>query len=421
MNFTDFEGLRKKSTHLSKCLDDCIEAERNARIRPMHTLIVTRHALENLFLEQCRMYKIKPDYDKNDKFNLAKGISDVCRCLRHQYKEVKADATFIREKGNEDAHAELSKNKMIHAATEKNIAEAMEVLETMYRLLGRLYSRPRGTEFKQKRVPFDDYKIIRQIDDPTNPNLTRYFVRGTNGRDYYLQCLSHQEMAELEARRQAANKRVYEKGRRRDNRLLLPVNMALPYESDRKILLYDAYPESQLLSELKENMKLKDALRLGLDLIEALEQLKELGMHHRSIYPGCIMLDHSERSGYEAFLMDLHTSKIIDSNLTINSKLANAYDSSQYVPEVLKGMPLADTDWEKVDVYAVCRVVLFCLDRSLVQINNTSRFREHEDLEWAEVLPDLYRRIFQPDPDLRNIPTLKELKELFQDELGYCM
>ena len=413
MNFTDYEWLRKRNRQLAKCLDDCLEAERSARLRPMHTLVVTRRALENLFMEQCRLYRLEFT-------DLSYAINDVCRCLRTKWREIKDRAHDIRVQGNDDVHPEQDSDRKVHATTQERIDQAMTVLQEMYEILSMLYGQPRGKAFSQERIPFDDYEIIRQISDPTNPGLKRYFVRGSNGRTCFLQCLSHRELAELEKRRQDANKLVYENRRRNDNRLLLPINLPLPYESDLKLLIYGAYPQSFLLSELKTQMTLKEALSVGLNLIEALEKLKKLGMYHRSIYPGCIMVESGENGGYEAYLMDLQTSKITSSNVTVNAKLVSAYDSSQYVPSILWGKALENIDWEKVDVYAVCKVVLFCLDNSLVQINNTSRFREYPQLAQSGTLRNLYARIFQPGPDLRNIPTLEKLKEAFLHESNNC-
>lgn len=413
MNFADFMPLKEQSKLLSACLDDCIEAERSARLRPMHTLTLARRALENLYLEQCRVYNVY--FEK-----LQYAIDDVNDYFPRQRDRIRNHSHYIRKKGNRDIHPDEVNPKPVNPATEESIDLAMRVLQKLYEVLGMIYGTPKGKSFKEIRVPFDDYEIIRQINDPTNTSFTRYFVRGANGRDYYLQCLSHQELAELETRRQHANKMVYENSRRRGNRLLLPTSISLPYESDRRVLIYNAFPETILLSELEGAMSMKNALKLALDLIEALEELKKLGMYHRSIYPGCIMVD-PENSGYEAFLMDLQTSKIVSSNVTVNPKLVAAYDKSQYVPACLWGRPLDNVDWEKVDVFAVCRVLLFCLDKSLVSANSTSRFREHAELGQSNALRALYSKLFLPDSSLRNIPNLDSLKETFRNEYNKCM
>lgn len=419
MNFTDYEWLRKRGPQMANILNDCIEAERSARLRPMHTMIVARRALENIYQERCGKYRIQFT-------ELWAAIDAVRACLPLSPEvrdEIKEDSDYIRHKGNKDVHPKKNSKIKVHAATTDRIEEALIVLEKLYKVMSLLYGEPRGKSFRRNRVPFDEYEIDRMILDPTAPTMTRYFVRGSNGRTYFLQSLSNKEMAEFEKRRQAANKLVYENRRRYSDRLLLPMNISLPDESDRKLLLYEAYPESFLLceqKELKKTMKLKDALKLGLDLLEALEKLKRLDMHHRSIYPGCIMVESGENGGYEAYLMDLHTSKIINSNVTVVAKLMSAYDSSLYVPACLQGRPLDNVDWEKVDVFAVCRVVLFCIDSTLVPCTSTGVFRDHAELKNAPGMRTIYNRILLPDPKLRNIPTMKELKELFQNEYDHC-
>lgn len=419
MNFADYEWLRKRGPQMAKILDDCIEAERFARLRPLHTMFLARRALENIYQERCQKYKI--EWVKL--YDAIQAVYPQLRCPYEVKKQIKKDSHFIRLSGNDDVHVDPDDDRKVHALTEARIKEALTVLEKLYKVMSQIYGEPRGKRFQADRVPFDQYEIDRLVEDPTSPAMTRYFVHGANGRTYFLQSLSNKEMAEFEKRRQAANKLVYENRRRHGDRLLLPINISLPDESDRKLLLYEAYPESFLLCEqkdLKKQMNLRDALKLGLDLIEALEKLKQLGMHHRSIYPGCIMVESGENGGYEAYLMDLHTSKIINSNVTVVAKLASAYDSSLYVPACLQGRPLENVDWEKVDVFAVCRVVLFCLDRSLVQCSSTSVFRDHAELKNASGMRTIYNRLFLPDPKLRDIPTLTELKELFQNEYDQC-
>lgn len=418
MNFKDYEWLRKRGAAMGAILDDCLEAERSARIRPLFTRIVARRALENIYQERYAKYRLEWNKETT---KLYKAINEICKRLHWTIKEqVRKVSHDIRESGNEEVHVELKQAGKTHAATEERIQGAMEVLEKLYWVMGKLYGEPRGKHFEEDRVPFDEYEIIRKIIDPTTTAMTRSFVQDTSGRMYLLQCLSNKEMAEFEKRRQDANKRVYENRRRHGDRLLLPNSISLPYESDRKLLLYDAYPESSLLSERKNPMKLRHALKLGLDLIEALEKLKQLKMHHRSIYPGCIMVEAGEHGGYEAYLMDLHTSKIENSNETVNVKLAGAYDTSLYVPDCLRGRDLSNINWEKADVYAVCRVVLFCLNRELVTCSSTGRFQDYKELREAPGMADIYKRIFDVDSRLEQVPSLEELRELFQNEYDDC-
>jgi hypothetical protein len=411
MNFTDFEHLRQESQQMNLCLNDCIEAERSARLRPMHTLTVTRRAAENLFMEQCKKYDLQF-------IDLNRGIDSACKCMPRNKDQINRAAHFVRRKGNDDIHPEVGERKLVHAATNVNIDRAFKVLQAMYDLLSLIYGKPAGAGFQEKRIPFDEYEILRKITDHTSIDLKRYFVRGGNGRTYYLQSLSHRKMRELEGRRNEANNRIYENLRRR-SRLLLPIPLPVPENSDRKLLIYEAYPKSFLLDELEGKLPLKAALSLGLDLIDALDELKELGMHHRSICPACVLVDQGPR-GYDAYLLDLQMSKIIDSDTTVNAKLISVYDSSNYVPSTLWRQKLERIDWERVDVYAVCKLILFCVDKDLVKANNVGAFQSYPQLWDNEPVCRLYTAIFRNDPTLRSIPTLAKLREALEDASNYC-
>ena len=414
MNFTDFEHLRHVSAQMSSCLNDCIEAERNARMRPMHTLTVARRALENLFMEQCKKYGVYFS-------GLMQGIDAACPYLPGNREKIKRQAHFIRRRGNDDVHPDEDETKLVHAATDNNINRAIKVLHNMYDVLSMIYGAPAGCHFDEMRIPFDEYEIIRKIKDRDTIQLERYFVRGANNRTYYLQSLSHQKMAELEARRNEANQKVYE-NLRRGSRLLLPVPLPVPENSDRKLLIYEAYPKSILLDEQDARMPLKDALNLGLDLIDALEELNSLGMHHRNICPSCVLVDPLPNGGYEAYLLDLQLSKIINSDLTVNAKLISEYDRSNYVPSSLWTLEQLkkDVPWEQVDVYAVCKVVLFCIQKGLVQANNISQLQSHSELKNADALLRLYKSIYRRDDTLRSIPTLSQLRRYFEDAKNHC-
>jgi hypothetical protein len=142
-------------------------------------------------------------------------------------------------------------------------------------------------------------------------------------------------------------------------------------------------------------------------------------MHHRSICPACVLVDQGPR-GYDAYLLDLQMSKIIDSDTTVNAKLISVYDSSNYVPSTLWRQKLERIDWERVDVYAVCKLILFCVDKDLVKANNVGAFQSYPQLWDNEPVCRLYTAIFRNDPTLRSIPTLAKLREALEDASNYC-
>lgn len=417
MNFDCFAHLKDENTYLAACLDACYEAERNVRTRPRNTAIEARRAIENLFKHQSKLHGLKPG-------NLAQSIQDNCDVLKNNSDTVRQKADSIRKCGNKAVHPETGKQisqeeafsyrASVDAATRKNIDDAMDIVKGLFELLGLLYGNPKGQTFRQEDVPFDNFVVDRQFLSPPGSAREEYFVYQDVGYPvyYYLQCLSLQdEIEELEARRLEASQRLYESFSF-NNRVALPyIELSLPLKSDRKLMLYHAGPHVMLLSELKEQMTMKQAMQLGIDIADALLQLKAVGMHHRNISPGAILLNNPTQGNYEAQLLNLQTSKILDSSVTINTHLAATYDQNLYIPNFLKLQDISD--WEKVDVHALARVVLFCLDRDLVFATSVSTLASHPKLQFSDRLRELYKKLFYPDPKMRHVPSIEELKELF--------
>lgn len=161
---------------------------------------------------------------------------------------------------------------------------------------------------------------------------------------------------------------------------------------------------------------MKQAMKLGMDIADALLQLKEHGMHHRNIFPGAILLNRPSPDRYEAQLLNLQTSKILDSAVTVQAHLAATYDQNFYIPNFLKTENITGSQWEKVDVHALARVVLFCLNPQLASATSVSTFAMYPNLQFSQQLRELYAKLFYRDPKMQRVPSLEELKELFARE-----
>ncbi len=421
MNFDCFAHLRVENNYLATCLDACYEAERNVRTRPRNTAIEARRAIENLFMHQSKLHGLKPR-------NLAQSIQDNCDALENNSEIVRQKADSIRRCGNKAVHPEtgkkisqaeaLSYRASVDAATKKNIEDAMGIVKGLFELLALLYGNPENREFRTEDVPFDHFIIDRPITSPYTYAREEYFVHQNVGyRTYfYLQCLSLQDEVELEARRLEASQRLYENFSF-NRRIALPnMEIALPLKSDRKLMLYQAGPQAMLLSELNKPLTIKQAMKLGMDIADALLQLKALGMHHRNIFPGAILLNKVMDDNYEALLLNLQTSKILDSAVTVNTHLAATYDQNLYIPSFLKLPEISGSDWEKVDVHALARVVLFCLNPKLAYATSVSAFSMYPKLQFSKQLRELYSKLFYRDPKMKLVPSVEELKELFKRE-----
>ena len=75
---------------------------------------------------------------------------------------------------------------------------------------------------------------------------------------------------------------------------------------------------------------------------------------------------------------------------------------------------------KRVDVYAVCKLVLFCVDKDLVKAKNIGAFQSYPQLWDNEPVCRLYTAIFRNDPTLRSIPTLAKLREALEDAANHC-
>ncbi len=426
MNFSRFDYLMSQNKHLKQCVEYCKKAESRARLRPSDTATAARGAIDQLFILQSRINGLRPD-------NLADSIEKNCKCIKENSETIRKLATHIRKEGNNAVHANVKKGANVDAATQENIERAILICRELYELLSEFYGSP--GPFEEIQIPFDDLQILRTVKDSAKINRDNYFVHrveGGRGEDYYyLQCLSILEEVALESRRQEASILIASR-RIRNSRLLLPDDqMSIAKDSDRKLLLYTAFSDSLMLSELNKNMSPKQALRLGLQLCDALEELKQLGMYHRNLYPGCVLLDQLPDGSYEAFLLNLQTSKILGSDATVNHRLAAAWDYNFYVPELLRTADpsketkkIADADWEKVDAYSLCRIVLFCLDRQLALATTTAMLTEyninHPDHPLPDCLMNLYRIIFSGNYPIAALPSLSKVREVLTNAYDLC-
>ena len=421
MNFSYFDYLKESDYRLAACIRYCSKAERYARTNPGDTAIYARQALENLFINQSSIHNLNPS-------NLSDSIKQNCLMLESDNELVRQKADSIRRQGNNAVHPQRSKDMQakianIDSVTEENVKRAVQVVNDLYDLLRLLHGKQDCPTFDKDKVPFGGYHIIRKVDVPEGLNRESYFVHDDRGIVYYLQCLSFADEQDLESRRLEAENIIYDRIHKQTNRILTASSeLLLPEESDRKILIHKVYRDSILLSEIRDHdrssglhvkkLTLQQALRIILDLIDALETMKTVGIHHRNIYPGSILLNN-EDGQLRAYLLNLQTSKIIDSSYTVNAALAASHSLNFYLPPLPDGVT---PDWEKVDVYALCKVFLYCLSPKLTTVDRTALFNKFIDFTMPDPILKLYKRIFQTKTNLAALPSLSEVKEVFLNE-----
>jgi hypothetical protein len=122
---------------------------------------------------------------------------------------------------------------------------------------------------------------------------------------------------------------------------------------------------------------------------------------------------------FDAFLTNMQTSKISQSDGTVWDILPTFWKRNDFVPQILLDLPeLIHKDfahWEKVDVFGVCKIFLFCLHPDRCTEDAGELYRS--EAAFSDEFLDLYEAIFTPDPDFSYIPTLEELEGIFSREL----
>ncbi len=423
MNFSKFAYLMNENAdaHLADCVKNGMKAEKNARINPAYALGDARRALEQLFHHLSKVnnlsgHNLADRIERN--FELLEKDSSL---LQETVEQMWQLADLIRRKGNDAIHYNVKRGESMDAANKKNIESALGAVEALFSLL--CYFCEKEESFQEELVPFGDYSILRRIEIPEALNMENYFVYSAkpHTRHYLLQSLSLEDGKELDSRREEAGDRVHQAKNRRSKLLIPDTEIFLDSKSDRKLVLYEAFDDSFLLSELPSPMTMAQSLEVGLELTEALLELKKLGMYHRNLYPGSVLIDRIGKDKYDAYLLNLQTSKVVGSDTTISHLLAASWDRSYYIPGFLRGVKSVDrnTDWEKLDVYALCRVILFCLNKELAITTSTAKFAEYPNVRMSRSLRRLYGGLFRDDLWLEDIPTLEEIKELLENERAF--
>lgn len=369
MNFNILDGI--DFIYISDLKSHCLSAERNARVDPYGSTANARSALELLMKGLLKSNGLKCGGN-------GVLVDMIKTCLNaHLFMPHTEDAgnyaTFIRQYGNGTLH--VADNSSRHIVNKDNLADAMAVLESLYEVVRIAFGIE--TPFDPDKVPFRDYEILRTVrkfDGEVICGDFNYFVckNGNKSDTYYLQCFplnTEEESVDSLIERSEEARQSIRNDRKRRAYLLDPQNIVFPEGSDRRLVLYGIHSDSFLLSENRVKMSVRQAMQVGLDLVLTLQELRAVsdGIHHRHINPGCIIIT-PDRDSYMAYLVNMQTAKIVNSDGTIVYGLSRVLESSLYIPDDVRSFSsekLLQVDWEQVDVYSVAKIMLYCVDPAL--------------------------------------------------------
>lgn len=391
-----------------------INAEKNARMNPFNSMVSARFALEAL---------IKGIMKKNDRSTEKHTLDQAIRiCLDNGYisRTLEQNLTEIRLNGNRNIHVSMTPHT-------ENIKKSVSVLKSLFTVCKEYFNV--NCQFDEEKIPFDQYYIkraVKKVDGEIIYGNYNYFVFKEDGNEYFLQrfSLSDGEFQPLVIRSEESRSAILNSFGRKS---YLPSieNVETSNECDYRPVVYSVPKNSQLLSELQNtNLSKKKALKIAIDLVYTLLEMKEIrsGIHHRNINPGCVIISFDE-SGKNcmATLVNMQMSKIVDGARTVVQHLSAIHENNPFQPADIRNLTeeqLSRTNWEKVDVYSVAKIILYCMDPKLVlnSAQPASIVEKLFDKNFSDTFVEFLTDILEGD--INNNPSLEEMKEVFVNEFN---
>ncbi|MBP3783223.1 MAG: DUF4145 domain-containing protein [Butyrivibrio sp.] len=420
MNFDVFDDI--EFDRKDQLLRNCKAAERYIIVSPFISVAHARAALEILCKGMIKEHAVKqiiPSGDgKPGNPNLA---TMIATCVKNGIITKTEDAAVIRKNGNDALHINKGSQK-IQVVNEKSVKKAMDSVEALFHVFQDVFHTHTDIDFDKLKVPFGFFEIVRAV--PKAPNEVifgefNYFVKDPQENYYYLQIYhrnSEEEIGNtLGERGMLAGNRI--KGNKGRTSYLLDVYYPsnLLAESDREYIAYSVYNDSCLLSEMQGGQLTdKQVVMIALDITNALLELESIGegIHLRNLQPGNVIITPNA-DGYMAGVVNMETAKITGYEATVIGSMRELITQNPYMPRELRNFaengPL-DINWEKVDVYSLGKIMVYCKDPSLVkeEIDDSVLYDIFPD-EIADILYDIFTS------SINMIYSPMELKEKLQD------
>lgn len=377
MNFDNFNKITfaKKD----KLLEDCKIAERNIKVNPFIAMINARSALEVLCRTIIKEKNLTQVKESDGTANLSTQIET---CVNNGVFNNMEAATSIRKLANNVVHGNRGFQNF-HKVNDDTVKKALETVSQLYLIMQEVFDlTDTQFEFDQQKIPFGYYEIVRAVEKAPNEIIVgeyNYFVRDPQNNTFYFQILHQNSSSEnknnLGERSVLVGNRIKEDKSRKSYLLDVHYPSNVMPGSEHEYIAYSVFSDSRLLSEIREGeLNEKQIVEIALDLVCVLEELRKIGdgISHRNIQPGNVIITPNE-SHYLAALVNMETAKITGYEKTIykDMKSLEVFSANSYMPpEVREGL-LEETNvssWEKVDIYSIAKIMLYCMNPSLVKL-----------------------------------------------------
>jgi serine/threonine protein kinase len=419
MNFDIFDDIDVLDKYKGKVIDSAKSAERNIMVSPYNALLNARVSLENLCKAIIKSNHLEHIREDDGSVNLATMIET---CVSNGAFRKKDEAHIVRLNGNKAAHGKDEADQL-HIVNVNNVRIAMDSVKNLFDILAEVFpENADGAMFDVNKVPFGFYEIERAVHKGKNEVIFgdyNYFVKDPKNNYYYFQVIPRNSEStasnDLGARSIITGNRIKEDKKRTSYLLDVYYPSNLMAESDRDYIAYSVYSDSRLLSEVRSGtLNEKQTVQVAIDILNVLLELKGIGdgIHLRNIQPSNVIIT-PDGENYMASVVNMETAKINNYDATVFASMKALIDTNPFLPkEVLNANNGAEISWEKVDVYSVAVIMVYCMDESNVKeaIDTYALYDIFSD-EIVGILEDIF------DSSINQICGIAEFKEKLENAL----
>lgn len=407
----------------------CRAIEMNARTHTDRCVIGIRQALEILtkvILIQGKYHF--PDDSRKSEHRLNNMINECCR-QSFITKKQKEALHYLRKEMNQYVHITISILGECEYSIQRKgvkVGAACNYVKKLYEIMSSVFGY-KGKAFQKEWLPIGNYEIIKCID----ADLTEDFVfqykyiakEEKDGVENYAYIRPFPKDEKLQRKLFYERDGFVQKFLRNMDDTVHIISGTMLETSDSCDVMYICYyirKNTQTLDVLKQVIDKEQALDITLQTVRGLLSLLQNGdkIHHRGIRPVHIFVTPDTRGRYHVKLGGFETAKIESDSVyieTVGYSAKEKMEKNCFIPLEVRNRNIEKMngiDWEKVDVYSMAVLLLYCLNRKEVTDTiDEGIFYDYFSDKLCNVLCDILGN------SINEKPSLEKLEKALDEEL----
>lgn len=407
----------------------CRSIEMNARTHTDRCVIDIRQALEILtkvILIQGEYHF--PDDPRRPEHRLNNMINE---CYHQSFitKDQKGELHYLRTEMNQYVHISISNLGECEYSIEKKGVKsgaACNYVKRLYEIMSSIF-RYDGKAFRKEWLPIGNYEITKCIDADSVEDFVFHYKyvakEEKDGVENYVYIRPFPKDESLQRKLFYERDGFVQKFLRNMDDTVHIISGTILETSDSCDVMYVCYyikKNTQTLDVLDRAVNKEQALDITLQIVRGLLSLLQNGekIHHRGIRPVHIFVTADRRGKYHVKLGGFETAKVESDSVYIKTVGINAKEKMEtncFIPLEVRNKDIDELqgiDWEKVDVYSMAVLLLYCLDRKEVADTiDEGVFYDYFSDEFCDVLCDILMN------SINEKPSLEELEKALEKEL----